>query len=471
MPEPGPVRKIAIFFGHVASNIGDVAINAGEINLVRKAFPSAALQFVLLDPSEQFMAMAEETLQTDAGTKVTVIKSGPEKATQYLLEPNRFLRDSGCMDVDVVLLASGEHLFDYTHSENNKNLFWRVLPAIAAKTAGKRCAILPSTFGPFETLVSKKLVPNLIDLVDGIAARDELSALDVNAASRTKSIPTLLDPAFFLDAPDTKQGERDTGTLGIAIRSEGWGIRLSENRRKKATASLNATSFEDSAMALFAIEAAKAHLATDRSTVKIFVQTVADAKIAEAINAALLAAGLGDRVSVTRPLSLASYLAEISKTDLILTSRFHAVILAVVCEVPVFAVYDRAHGHKMPGMFELLGAGRCCRDITESSPAECAEIARHALINHLQYTPEQKAHIKELKGATIAWLRGVETQPLHVKALANIKRSMHVLSSKYIIQTLKAEHAKEIAKLIKERDRLAQSLAKEKSGKKAPAPL
>nr|WP_314085251.1 polysaccharide pyruvyl transferase family protein [uncultured Shinella sp.] len=468
MTEAAAVRKIAIFFGHVASNIGDVAINAGEVNLVRHAFPGAALQFVLLDPSEQFLAMAEETLRTDAGTKVSVIRSSPEKATQYLLEPNRFLRDSGCLDVDVVLLASGEHLFDYTHSENSKNLFWRILPAIAAKSAGKRCAILPSTFGPFETGVSKRLIPNLIDLVDGIAARDASSAVVVNAASRTKSVPTLLDPAFFLDAPDTTQGERDTETLGIAIRSEGWGIRLSDSKRKEATASLNATSFEDSAMALFAIEAAKAHLATDGTSVKIFVQTVADAKISEAINAALFTAGLGDRVSVARPLSLTSYLDEIAKTGVVLTSRFHAVILSVVCQVPVFAVYDRAHGHKMPGMFELLGADQCCKDITESSPAECAETARYALNNALQYTPAQKAIIEDLKGATIDWLRGVETLPLHAKALANIKRSVHALSTKYIIQTLRAEHSKEIAKLVKERDRLADSLAKEKAARKAP---
>jgi polysaccharide pyruvyl transferase WcaK-like protein len=463
-----PIPKIAIFFGHVASNIGDVAINAGEINLVLRAFPAADLRFVLLDPSEQFLAMAEETLHTSAGTKVTIIRSAPEKATLYLLEPNRFLRDSGCSDVDIVLLASGEHLFDYVHGENSKNLFWRILPAVAAKSAGKKCVILPSTFGPFETAVSKKLLPNLIDVVDGIAARDAFSAADVNTVSRTKSIPALLDPAFFIDGPTPADKRLPSGTLGIAIRSEGWGIRLSQRIRKDVTKSLNASAFGASPMALFAIAAAKIHLAAEQNSVKIFVQTIADAKIADAINGALIAEGLGDRVTITRPLSLASYMEEISRTDLIVTSRFHAVILAVVCEVPVFAVYDRAHGHKMPGMFKLLGADDCCRDITDSSSVECNDIARQALTHPLKHSEDAKAHVDNLREATVAWLKGLGALPLNVKALANIKRSMFSLSTQYIIQSLQVEHSKEIAKLIKERDRLAHLLAKEKAARKAP---
>lgn len=43
------LRSVALFYGHVARNIGDLAINLGTLNLVRSVFPDARLRVVLLD--------------------------------------------------------------------------------------------------------------------------------------------------------------------------------------------------------------------------------------------------------------------------------------------------------------------------------------------------------------------------------------------------------------------------------------
>lgn len=41
-----------MFFGHVASNIGDLAINVGELSLIQCAFPAAQVVFVALHIKE-----------------------------------------------------------------------------------------------------------------------------------------------------------------------------------------------------------------------------------------------------------------------------------------------------------------------------------------------------------------------------------------------------------------------------------
>lgn len=51
-------------------------------------------------------------------------------ATQYALNPGRLMEDCGCGDVDLVLLAAGEHLFSYEDNNNARNMFWRTLPAL-----------------------------------------------------------------------------------------------------------------------------------------------------------------------------------------------------------------------------------------------------------------------------------------------------------------------------------------------------
>jgi polysaccharide pyruvyl transferase WcaK-like protein len=47
------LKTVALFYGHVARNIGDLAINKGTLNLVRSVFPEARLRVVLLDVEQR----------------------------------------------------------------------------------------------------------------------------------------------------------------------------------------------------------------------------------------------------------------------------------------------------------------------------------------------------------------------------------------------------------------------------------
>mgnify|MGYP003630719832 CR=1 FL=1 len=47
------LKKIAIFYGHVARDVGDLAINCGEVELLRATYPDAEITAVLLDAKKR----------------------------------------------------------------------------------------------------------------------------------------------------------------------------------------------------------------------------------------------------------------------------------------------------------------------------------------------------------------------------------------------------------------------------------
>ena len=69
---------------------------------------------------------------------------------------------TGLDAADLIVLAAGEHLFQYEAEPNRRNLFWRTLPAFAARAHGKPCLAMPSTFGPFEGTEGQALVRGLL---------------------------------------------------------------------------------------------------------------------------------------------------------------------------------------------------------------------------------------------------------------------------------------------------------------------
>ncbi len=118
------LKSIALFYGHVARNIGDLAINQGTVNLVRSVFPDAVLRVVLLDV-EQSPNLPHSLASFGEGTNVEFVHfaSKSKEASDYALNPGQFLDDCGCGSVDLVLLAAGEHLFSYSDNNNARNLF------------------------------------------------------------------------------------------------------------------------------------------------------------------------------------------------------------------------------------------------------------------------------------------------------------------------------------------------------------
>src|SRR5690554_3395418 len=135
------IRRVTVFYGHIASNIGDLAINTGTIDLIRAAFPDARIEFVLLN------ARKSKFLETGLssfgdGISLSFFDSHSSRMKPCLDDPAAFFDECGIERPEAVLLAAGEHLFDYGNGQNYKSLFWRTLPAYAAARLGIPCVQL-----------------------------------------------------------------------------------------------------------------------------------------------------------------------------------------------------------------------------------------------------------------------------------------------------------------------------------------
>ncbi|WP_158616447.1 glycosyltransferase [Legionella septentrionalis] len=422
--------KIAILYGHVASNIGDLAINQGQINLLLEIYPHAKFHIVFLDAAKnEFMNLTRSSFNQNGVVSFTNFSFSSEKGLSYLYEPEAFLKDCEAADADMIVLSAGEHLFRYKSIDNLKSFFCRTFPALAAKATGKKCVIMPSTFGPFEDVESVNVMKSLLSLADSSATRDTFSTKLLTSSFNATMTPELLDPAFFLNftAPNPtakKQGK----TLGLVMRSENWGIRL-VNTAKNSTQQENTLAYQ------FAFQVGRLYLNNKNNKLIIFIQTIADQELAELLFENLAKAGFAEQIEMYRPLSVQDYLDKLNCTDQILASRFHAIILGLVVGKQVYGTYFETHGYKMPGLFDLLKASSYCLNLSLINPEKAAELVQQMLFNAQQTNLLEE--IKILKEKTTDWLKTSLTRPLSIAQLQFSAKSFGVFATKFLLDNLR----------------------------------
>lgn len=366
--------RFGLVYGHAASNHGDIAINRGAVRLFRRIAPECAVHTAFLDPNESYMGAARASLALDDGMTSSVhawrsagTADGDEldAVAEAIRDPEAFLARLGLQDCQAVFYNSGEHLFAPGGDENAIDLLWRVAAALAVKNAGLPLLMLPSTFGPCDGPIGRRLLRMFCQLSDGLAGREPRSAdaLREFAPDRVAG-QWLLDPAFFMDREADGFGQvgadSGEGGLGLVLRLENYGLRMGKSRSSQALAAHKQASFRDSRSHGFAMDLARAYRDAGGSRIRILVQTLADRDLSAAI-ARDMSEQLADMdVSLQQPASLDDYIASIARLDRLVSARFHACIFAMLCGRPVFGVHASVHGHKMPSLFAALGLGAHC---------------------------------------------------------------------------------------------------------------
>jgi glycosyltransferase involved in cell wall biosynthesis/polysaccharide pyruvyl transferase WcaK-like protein len=470
---------IVLFYGHVASNIGDLAINRGEIALLRRAFPDATIRIVLLNATRSaYLTRSKESFGPAGSVDFVHFRADDKLAPGYVLDAGQFLDDCGATDAELLVLAAGEHLFHYAEHDNFKNLFWRTLPAFAAQQRAQRCVILPSTFGPFESTEAKDLIRALFATQPRVAVRDARSAAVLEQSLALKSPEIALDPAFFLKAPESLRNPEDTTErlIGLVMRSERWGIRLNKTERDRMALDTESEGHNDSLAFNFGVSLANKVLSTG-ANLRVFVQTTADKALSEAIAAECADRFDEARIEIVMPKTIEEYLEAIAAVDGVVASRFHALVLALVAGRPCFGVHFDVHGHKIPGLFDLLEQPALCASLTLTD----ADAAAEAAINGLA-APQSALlpRLEALRQQTLKWLNAdwtalpaiqdrrqtlEELRPLSPIAIA----LMHDAAAKIRVQskslgdaeaevkTLRRELGKIGVNLSEERDKLSEA--------------
>lgn len=432
------MTRAMLFYGHVASNWGDLAINAGAVELLRlSGVDLATSTAVLISPSDMFLRQATFTLK--GLTTLTVPVDGTPRGgreeidllTEYLAEPERFATEVGMSDHDVVILNAGEHLFESGTGDNVTDLIWRILPGLAAHAIGLPTIQLPATIGPFRSRLGKQIESFLLGGLSAVAYRETESR---RMAGSGGSVPVLLDPGFSVPALKMPEDRPDHGgLLGIVLRPEDIGIRPGSRRSSFVQKKLRDSEYQDSqAFKLFAATASAQLSRGDR--VRIIVQTRADREISQALFEHLKTtqSSYGDAVEFVDPSGFREFIAALGSLDALVTSRFHAVILALSQGVPSAGVYSETHGHKMPGLFDMLRFADSAVRLDDRDIDSVLIELESAVAQMTAAAPEINNRVKANRGQGRRWLTDVletttlpkfDTTQLRIEALAALYRA------------------------------------------------
>ncbi|MEZ4820490.1 MAG: polysaccharide pyruvyl transferase family protein [Bdellovibrionota bacterium] len=446
------IQSIVIFYGHVASNIGDVAINQGEYHLLKKAFPHASIKSVLWTATtSKYKNMALSSIGETA--QASFFKVSSYKGFRYLSAPDEFLKDHGAEEADLIVLSSGEHLFSYQENLNKRNLFWRLLPALAAKLCQKKCVLMPSTLGPFEDTLSQNLIDLFLTSIDLWAPREALTSKQL--LSLKASVPDArLDPAFFLLPPssDTTKtvNHLPEGHIAFSMRQENIGIRLDEMQTQK----LSRFGFD-----VFYQTCQKILEQTNQDIV-LYIQTDSDRDLVEEVIQKITTEENQHRIFSYRPTSIENYLLCLQKSSSVITGRFHTVIFSLILGKKVYAVYHNNHGHKMPGLFKMINKDDHCFKLTPDTITDIPELFVEGLHNKNEKSTLLPEKLETLKAETLSWLKEIDTENQKPK-LEELYRFHHQLH-KLIADSLEEEIQHKFSDSKKYRRYLSTKKEKEK---------
>ncbi|MCQ4299673.1 polysaccharide pyruvyl transferase family protein [Pseudomonas songnenensis] len=357
--------KFALFYGHFSSNIGDLAINRGFIDLLSHVCGHSVSLKVFFLNGDGDRCSGKDSFKGYSGCEFYSINTSASAALRYANNCELFVEDFGFGDCDLVFINGGEHFFSYAENANWHNLFWRAIPALAAQAAGLAYAFLPASFGPFESQKAEEFVRQALGGARGFAYREKTSGEIFPLVDS----PTLLDMAFFINGPYlAKPKKEQVHHLGVAVRPDGQGLRVGTHRSLERRDFQRQSNYNNSLSSRSAISAVKLFLErSDLNQVTLFVQCNADEELAEHIREELNQAGYDRRVTLARPSSIDEYISQLAAIDCLITSRFHAVILSSLACTPAVGLYYAEHGHKLPGLYEMLGRSDICRMVDESN--------------------------------------------------------------------------------------------------------
>lgn len=380
VPREKKLTRVSVSYGFFGSNLGDVAVTMGAVALIKHFVPDANIKIIsppLTERSRPSWRRFKKELDDvnrhtfDHRLLTFALDTPPcEDFIDEMLKPgpirDQLARSAGVHDADMVVYSGGEHLFSYGGAREDWSLLGRLLPVLLAPDSAI-CLSMPTTFGPFESPVSKELIARVSRRISAPIARDKRSL-----AAFPGHIDLGLDPAFFLSygkvtsEPElaraiTNANPTKDGPVALVTRRQHAGLRAGPNKTKALRAKVadgqgaQQFDFKYSASLIEKINE------SGRET-KVLVQCDADYEMA-----ALLGKRFKD-IHIEQPKTLPEYITALSNCSGCISSRFHSVIFSAITRVPTVGFYYKNHGHKMPGLLEALDRPDLAFDAETTAP-------------------------------------------------------------------------------------------------------
>lgn len=408
-----PTPHFVIFFGHVAYNKGDLAVNQGSVQLLNEAFPGCTIDIVLWNAGKHPNLIESLASLATGNVRFHPIQSalsGPlalDEVETFI----EILESSSVPKVGVAVMASGEHLF---HRQGNSQPALLRLAAMEYATRNDMpLLIFPSTLGPFDHSEVSQRVRVMLSESISVGVRDLKSYLTETAETPNSTGYSLIaDPAFHLmkglPAEDTGLSKDGSKSILVSLRFEGFGMRIGS---AESAANLKTHRREDfkRSCSLMATEQALDELAKDPtySNLQIVVQTRADREISVALEALARTRWPHLSVALMDSPSYNQWMQAISSADTLVSSRFHSLVLALAFGKKVIGIELDGLGHKISGLHGLVGVLRNPNWSDEVHP-DLEKQGKRATCNtatFYDFPKLQESTLQRIRRESIEWLR------------------------------------------------------------------
>jgi colanic acid/amylovoran biosynthesis protein len=411
-------------------NRGDAAIVLGQIHLLQRHLPGVHIALTSKTPAldEGFYA----PLGVDVLPPLTPALSAYRGARRKLLGGLRSLAAWGdkrrliqaVRHSDLVLSCGGGYFYSYRRRLPGTTFWQNIIHAQLALSLNKPLVLLPQSFGPFGSSLARMGVKRLLEArgVPRVFAREEIShqllrrMLDGDQRAKIALCP---DMALYLDREALGHasggGPLDLPRPVLAMNLREWAFPEMGDpacRRSKRERYLEAlctvacvfTQHHGGSVLVLPQALGPDPSEDDRGICREFCRRVR------------ACAPGGGVVQYREPdtSSLAGYVQLLSQSTLLIGTRLHACLLALLAGTPAISV---GYQHKSPGTMELLGLGRFHTDIATVSSEQLLSFVEE-IVGHRQGILEEihrglgqaRTRIEDQVGTLLGALLGAQTR-------------------------------------------------------------
>jgi len=400
-----PLPVIALLGAYSSRNFGDIAIQSAAIHNLRSLCPAVRIAGISHDAVDTLQALGIEGWNLQAGEglpeepRLEKDISTPRLLLRRFAQWRRMHRVA--KQVDLLVVSGSGQLEDYWGGPWGHA--WALFAwSLAFRLRGRKVAVLATGLDDLSTRLGKMFVRAALSLASRRSFRDSGTLLGVRSIgfkgegsvcpdlafslpdSYLSTAPVPKSPAVVVVCPISRRAFRHSGDEAYA--------RYLESLRELCL-DLAARGFE-------------IHLANS--------QVDLDGPLLSEFAASLEARGLlSPRLQVRLCARLDDYLKEIACAQLVVASRLHALILAVVSRTPVVAI---SYSRKVTQLMADVGLGGACVDLETFDANQLRSIA----IAQLADGPQQRIRL----GATVeAFRRQLQTEYQGIAELLPLTRA------------------------------------------------
>jgi len=372
----------------VALNAGDAAILYGVLRMLRSVFGDGLAVTVADDdpvaarrlyPEIEFTAgfnsrrpavgpawwsrLSRSVLRRRTALAVRLLARAPWLAKLLLDAAGRAHLDR-MRAADVVLATGGTYFVEHYPIRT------RAHELIAAHALGRPVYLLTQSLGPFNRRRNRRLMARALRGVERVFVRDERSRANLRGLSVPEDRVVVCPDAAFALAEDAPRRQAHTGPLRIAVSVRDW----KHFRTRPAAEGRDAYRAAVAAVVrrLAAQGAEVSFVSTCQGVAEYWTD---DARFARSLVDELLPDAPGIKVD-GRFRSPSELVEHLRRYDLVIATRMHAAILALVAGVPVVPI---AYEFKMTELFASLGLPWLVEDIETITAARLDEKVTDAL--------------------------------------------------------------------------------------------